>query len=858
MIPSSILITFSEVPAVNEQIQFEESLLNIDFLQIFKSGRLAANQTKIPFYNGTDDQYIGYISNNLKTALNLDVNSNNLFSIFTTVGADGTGIGTIRITANYPNAVFSLISNTSSATIEIFNQTEVPTFNFTDIFFSEASYNPEKRCKINISTSTLATSILSPVVSTNVSNPIVGDFLRKTTFNLKLRDANGIIIERFITFPDYLVAENFTLKINNSPTGATVIVEKINSEGLELQYSLDGVTWQDENVFSGLDSDNFTLYIKDQLGWQVTKDFVIDEFAINSPFFYISKSNSIRYAQRVVFGDAANYKKDENTLSCEVLLKNPYKELQLFQSADVVTNQFKSNYETNVVKVIQENFTTIPGNANLLLYSNDLSNSIWEKTNTEISGEKIISSVTVGTQKHWIKQILDITDTLNKTYNFSFYIKAGELSAFTLFVIDSIDTNGVYGSINLSTGVIDGSGQFGSCVLNNLTSSNEGGGWYRLSYDFTVGIETDLTIQLYMAKEGADEYIGNGTDGLYVKNFQIKEGVLSEYLQTTSTTIINEDFDGTTLIPVIKKTSNIGNKDKRDAIKFNYGNGKTGIYFQSGYTYNYETNAFNGFFALNGYLPFWASSGNYVAIGSAWFLIEDVVFDESRNCEAIIISAEYTGVDVDIIVASIFNYKNYEVYEFSIDMLDYLDEDIRVKIEATDDSFSAITYLSELLNVKVKQENTIEIRYKNSDNTDIYYQTGIEFKIRQEFQKISGITEQKSEDYRTDTNVVLLNADIYEGDEFLLEPVTKGMMHTIIRALSHESVFINEVGYVKADAVDVEGPLEDSNLYVIKAKMLKNGNVYNSQASGNDNQIYNGENVEVPGLVDYGGGFVRY
>jgi hypothetical protein len=151
-----------------------------------------------------------------------------------------------------------------------------------------------------------------------------------------LRDANGIIIERFITFPDYLVAENFTLNINNSPTGATVTIEKVNSEGLELQYSLDNENWQTENVFSSLGVDSYTLYIKDQLGWQVSKEFIVNEFAINSPFFYISKSNSIRYAQRVAFGDAANYKKDENTLSCEVLSKIPYKELQLFQSADVV------------------------------------------------------------------------------------------------------------------------------------------------------------------------------------------------------------------------------------------------------------------------------------------------------------------------------------------------------------------------------------------------------------------------------------------------------------------------------------------------------------------------------------------
>jgi hypothetical protein len=671
MARSSILITFTTVPNPDEAIVFQESLLNVDFFQTFKSSRLAARQTKIPLYKPSLDEYLGFISENYKAALNLDVNSSGLFTIVSTNGYAGSGIGTVLITANFPNAVFVEDVNTTTASITIVNEASVPAFSFTDISFSEASYDPQHKCKINITTNHLATNILSPIVASNSNNPLSADYLRKTTFNLKLRDANGIIIERFITFPDYLVAENFTLNINNSPTGATVTIEKVNSEGLELQYSLDNENWQTENVFSSLGVDSYILYIKDQLGWQVTKEFVVNEFAINSPFFYISKSNSIRYAQRVAFGDAANYKKDENTLSCEVLSKIPYKELQLFQSADVVTNQFKSNYETNTVKVIKSDAT-----------------------------EDIIS--------------------------------------------------------------------------------------------------------------------------------------------------------------VEKKTSNIGNKDKRDAIKFNYGNGKTGIYFQSGNIYDYATDEVIGTFALNGYLPFWASSGNYVQIGLSWFLIEDVIFDESRNCEAIIISSEYTGVDADIIVASIFNYKNYEVYEFAIDMLDYLDQDIRVKIEATDDNFSTITYLSELINVKVKQENTLEIRYKNSDNTDIYYQTGIEFKLRQEYQKISGFTEQKSEDYRTDTNAVLLNADMYEGDEFLFEPVTKGMMHTILRALSHESVFINEVGYVKTDAIDVEGPLEDSNLYVIKAKMLKNGNVYNSQANGNGNQIYNGENVEIPGLVDYGGGFVRY
>ncbi len=41
---------------------------------------------------------------------------------------------------------------------------------------------------------------------------------------------------------------------------------------------------------------------------------------------------------------------------------------------------------------------------------------------------------------------------------------------------------------------------------------------------------------------------------------------------------------------IYKKSNNIGIKDKRDAIKYNLGGGKTGIYFNSGNIYNFDTN----------------------------------------------------------------------------------------------------------------------------------------------------------------------------------------------------------------------------------------------------------------------------
>jgi hypothetical protein len=102
MARSSILITFSEVPNVDQQIVIQESLLGVDFFQTFKSSRLAARQTKIPLYKPSLDEYLGFISENFKAALNLDVNNTlGLYTIVSTNGSEGSGIGTVRITAEY-------------------------------------------------------------------------------------------------------------------------------------------------------------------------------------------------------------------------------------------------------------------------------------------------------------------------------------------------------------------------------------------------------------------------------------------------------------------------------------------------------------------------------------------------------------------------------------------------------------------------------------------------------------------------------------------------------------------------------------------------------------------------------------
>jgi len=664
---SKITLEFIAVPSVDDVFNIGETSLGLALSETFKTSRLGSNQVRIPNLSG--GSYIGFINLNYKQAFDLDFNSTGLFTVSTVNGPSGSGVGFVTIEANFSGAVFTGTSN-AFVDVNIENEVTVTPFSIDAITFTPKIGDESSRCTINVATNHLATKLLQPFVTNpNTANPIIFSAYRAMTFNVEVEDANGLKVLQSVTTPAYLNINNFTLNVVNSPDGGTLNVSNVNSNGLELQYSLDNATWQTSPVFSGLAVGLYSLYIKDQLGYFVVNGFAVTEFGIYSPYFYISKSNSFRFANRISWGDSANYKTDENTLSYEVDVELPYTEIQQFQSADVITTQFKSNYGTNVAKIIK----------------------------------------------------------------------------------------------------------------------------------------TDLS-----------------------------------------------EVD----VPVVKKSNNIGVKDKRDAFKYDLGNGKTGLYFIAGNIYDYTTGLATDTYFLNGSLPEWAIIGNYFKIGSSWFLIEEIFFDEAKNADVLVFSNTYTGADVAVIVGSVFNRFNYEVYEFAIDMVDYIDQYIQVRINNTDDNFTEIIHLSEKIWCKVKHENVLEIKYSNSSNTDIFYGTGIENLIRQQYTYFKGKSDEDSEVHKTDTNSILLNADVYEVDEIIFEPVTKEIWRKMVLALSHENVTINGVGYVKNGNFNTEGPLERSNLYVLTASMIKTGSVYTSQSSGNTD--FDGTSVEVPGLIQTDNGFVSY
>jgi hypothetical protein len=449
--------------------------------------------------------------------------------------------------------------------------------------------------------------------------------LNSYTCLLTATDQNNNIATAFLTIPPLLQQNLFTINQVSTAGGVNVTIT-IANVGLTISYSIDGIIWAELNqyILTNLQNGDIIVYVRDEFGCTIELPIHISFSYVNQPFASISKSNSIRYKNNVVFGTCNNYKNDENTLSCETLNVLNYREMQLFQTCDIVRTQFKSNYR-------------------------------------------------------------------------------------------------------------------------NIT--------------VTIG---DSQIQL------------------------------------------------------IQTTNNIGLKQKLDAEASNDGF-NTYVYFMSGNIYDWTSGLPIEQHQLLGTLPEWAEIGNSIWVNNVFYIIENIIYSEASNLWTIEIPILLSG---DIIVGSIYNKENYDVYEFDVDFLNYQDQNVQVKIVNEDDNFETVTFLSELINVKTEHKNTLYIEYWNEYNTDIIY-NGWKHKLRLLYQEISMDFSESFDFYKGDTHAVLYNSQNYDINKFKFEPVTRELAYKINLALSHKFVIINSVRYIKSSNIEQEKIGKDANLYEIIAKMLK-------------------------------------
>ena len=350
MAKSKITVQFVATPTVDEDLVFSSNQSADNILEIFSSVRSYNNESKIGYNNIIS-------ANNYYDALVADYGGSGLY-VFT------LNLNLVTIEATQSNVIFSLLNNTASATtVVIDNETEDEPISISSTTIS--SYLPDiaNRVKVNVLTNVLATSYDDGDVLgiSNSSNPFNYSILRGSTRLLKVYDSNGNTATKSIIAPAILASANIVTNIVNTPSGANVTVSVSNSNLLVLQYSLDGSTWQSSNIFNGILIGNYTMYVKDQFGYIVNKNFSVTSFEPNvsatDEYSYLSKAMSIRYKKNETWDYNDIHKNFDNTLSCEEQVDNAYKYKQKFKPINVVKTQFLSNYTNISANVIKEDGT---------------------------------------------------------------------------------------------------------------------------------------------------------------------------------------------------------------------------------------------------------------------------------------------------------------------------------------------------------------------------------------------------------------------------------------------------------------------------------------------------------------------
>lgn len=186
------------------------------------------------------------------------------------------------------------------------------------------------------------------------------DLARGVPNDVRLQDANyeNIVITPSL-YLDFLSANNISIKVTQSITGATVTATVNYAQTLTLQYSLDGVTWQTSNVFTGQATGEYTMYVKDNYGSTKTKLYTVFTRGQREAYFFLSKASAIGFKKQVVWDNYTIFKNNENTLAFERDEAIKYCSSLLYQTLDKPRIQFKSNYSTNVIKLRKEDLSEV-------------------------------------------------------------------------------------------------------------------------------------------------------------------------------------------------------------------------------------------------------------------------------------------------------------------------------------------------------------------------------------------------------------------------------------------------------------------------------------------------------------------
>jgi hypothetical protein len=162
---------------------------------------------------------------------------------------------------------------------------------------------------------------------------------------------NVLIGERTEVVPRKLIPSEFKIRSIGFVGGQDINIDPVNPVvgTTPIEYSLDGITYQQSTSYPGLLDGTYTLRIKDVYECEQTKEFIVfgtEETTIESlnfNNFSISEFNSISFAN---FKDFTPYLKKnyDRVLGFNDLVGIPYEVPHEFYKDDYIGTQFKSSY----------------------------------------------------------------------------------------------------------------------------------------------------------------------------------------------------------------------------------------------------------------------------------------------------------------------------------------------------------------------------------------------------------------------------------------------------------------------------------------------------------------------------------
>ena len=181
-----------------------------------------------------------------------------------------------------------------------------------------------------------------------------------------------------------------------------------------------------------------------------------------------------------------------------------------------------------------------------------------------------------------------------------------------------------------------------------------------------------------------------------------------------------------------------------------------------------------------------------------------------------------------------------------------------IVIEFNNEETDKVIYQSENIEIIEEHDNSLEILSFNDyyNNRDVFYKFDIKFFSRYYYSTIETYTKEESEININDDNINSIKSSVTFGEEYLFEDLTRKQMEHLSIILSSEFVFINDIGYLKDGDLNIENE-KNTNIYSIKAKMIRTGESYSTQET-----IYSGsdeltEEIYVPRIITDGTNLIK-